>query len=126
MPIAPLTQNTEETPAGPLTLRVYAGENCRGDLYQDDGKSFAFRSGQFLRRHFSCEVNSDGTLKSISALEKARFVPWWKQVRIEAFGWRSQSKQATSATGTYNLEQLGNSWIATIPETSASSIVTLH
>ena len=44
LPIAPLTQSTEETPVGPLTLRVYAGENCHGDLYQDDGKSFAFRS----------------------------------------------------------------------------------
>jgi len=68
LPIAPLTQSTGETPVGPLTLRVYAGGNCHGDLYQDDGKSFAFRSGQFLRLHFSCEVKPDGTPLSISLL----------------------------------------------------------
>ena len=38
IPISPLTQNTEEIPNGPLTLRVYAGDNCHGTLYQDDGK----------------------------------------------------------------------------------------
>jgi len=126
LPIAPLTQSTEETPVGPLTLRVYTGQDCRGDLYQDDGKSFAFRSGQFLRRQFSCEVNTDGTLTINLGAREGSFAPWWKQVRIEAFGWRSQSKQAISATGTYNLEQSGNSWIATIPETSASTVLTLH
>jgi alpha-glucosidase len=62
LPIAPLTQSTEEKPAGPLTLRVYAGQNCQGDIYQDDGKSFAFRSGDFLRVHYSCEEKADGKL----------------------------------------------------------------
>jgi alpha-glucosidase len=126
LPIAPLTQSTEEKPIGPLTLRVYSGQNCRGDLYQDDGKTFAFRSGQFLRRQFSCEVNPDGTLTINLGVQEGSFAPWWKQVRIEAFGWRSKTKQAISASGTYNLEQSGNSWIATIPETSASTTLTLH
>jgi alpha-glucosidase len=126
LPIAPLTQSTEETPVGPLTLRVYAGQNCRGDLYQDDGKTFAFRSGQFLRRQFACAVNPDGTLTINLGTREGSFAPWWKQVRIETFGWRSQSKQAISATETYNLEQSGNSWITTIPETSASITLTLH
>jgi alpha-glucosidase len=58
LPIAPLTQRTDEIPVGPLTLRVYAGDDCHGDRYQDDGKSFAFRSGQFLRLHVSCAVKA--------------------------------------------------------------------
>jgi alpha-glucosidase len=90
LPIAPLTQSTDETPVGPLTLRVYVGENCRGDLYQDDGKSFAFRSGQFLRLHFSCEAKPDGSLIVHLSAREGSFIPWWKQVRVEAFGWTPQ------------------------------------
>ncbi len=47
--IPPLTQSTAETPQGPLTLRVYPlaaglntpGESCQGDVYTDDGHTFA-------------------------------------------------------------------------------------
>jgi len=126
LPIAPLTQSTEETPVGPLTLRVYAGGNCRGDLYQDDGKSFAFRTGQFLRQHFSCEIRADGTLVVHLSAHEGSFVPWWKQVRLEAFGWTPRSKQATSATGTYVLEQSGNAWFTTIPDSSVGTDLTLN
>ena len=62
----PLAQSTEETPVGPLTLRVYASENCHRGLYQDDGKSFAFRSGQYLRSHFSCCVMPTGPFTNSS------------------------------------------------------------
>ena len=126
LPIAPLTQSTGETPVGPLTLRVYAGGNCHGDLYQDDGKSFAFRSGQFLRLHFSCEVKPDGTLTVHLTSREGSFAPWWKQVRLEAFGWTPRTRRATSATGNYVLEQSGSSWTRTIPESSAAMDLTLN
>jgi alpha-glucosidase len=126
LPIAPLTQSTDETPVGPLTLRIYAGEDCRGDLYQDDGKTFAFRSGQFLRLHFSCEVKSDGSLTVHLSARDGSFAPWWKQVRIETFGWTPRLKQATSAAGKNTLEQSGNAWTITIPESFAGTDLTLN
>jgi alpha-glucosidase len=107
-------------------LRVYAGENCRGDLYQDDGKSFAFRSGAFLRLHFSCEVTPDGSLTVHLSAREGSFAPWWKQVRLEAFGWTPRTKQATSATGQYVLGQSGRAWTTTIPESSAATDLTLN
>jgi alpha-glucosidase len=57
LPIAPLVQSTAERPQGPLTLRVSPGPECHGGLYQDDGTSFAYRNGAFLRMHFSCGVS---------------------------------------------------------------------
>ena len=54
------------------------------------------------------------------------FVPWWKQVRVEAFGWTPRSKQATSATGNYVLEQSGSSWFTTIPDSSTGTDLTLN
>ncbi len=86
VPIEPLVQSTEEEPVGPLTLRVYAGDDCRGALYADDGKSFAYTRGDFLRMGFTCAVTADGLRLQISSHEGA-FAAWWKKVRIEVYGW---------------------------------------
>jgi alpha-glucosidase len=86
LPIEPLVQSTEETPQGPLTLRVYAGDDCRGSLYTDDGESFAFERGDFLRMSFTCSVTSNGIEIAISRHEGS-FVPWWKTIRLEIYGW---------------------------------------
>ena len=86
IPMQPVTQSTTETPSGPLTLRVYPGKDCRGSLYQDDGKSFAFKRGEFLRIDFSCEMTATGV--SFHKMERHRsFKPWWKQIHLEVYGW---------------------------------------
>jgi alpha-glucosidase len=126
LPLAPLTQSTQETPVGPLTLRVYAGDDCHGDLYQDDGKTFAFRSGQFLRLHFSCVVKTDGSLAIHLSAREGSFSPWWKQIRIEAFGWTPRLKQATSSDARYGLEKSENAWITTVPESAAGADLILN
>jgi alpha-glucosidase len=82
----PLVQSTSEVPDGPLTLRVYAGNACSGDLYLDDGKSYAFERGDSLRMHFSCKVTPDGLELSIGA-HQGPYAAWWKQIRVEVFGW---------------------------------------
>lgn len=90
LPIEPLVQSTEETPQGPLTLRVYAGDDCRGSLYTDDGKSFAFEHGNFLRMNFTCTITSKGIEIAISRHEGS-FIPWWKSLRLEIYGWTPAS-----------------------------------
>ena len=76
LPISPLVQSTEEKPSGPLTLRVYPGDNCHGELYEDDGKSYDFRKGAFLRLKFSCAVHPDGSVAvEISEQGKAASSP---------------------------------------------------
>ena len=118
LPIAPLTQSTEERPSGPLTLRVYPGANCHGDIYQDDGKSFAFRSGQFFRQHFTCEVRSDHSLVVHVAAAQGSFVPWWHQLRVEVFGWTPASKELITPAEKLPLQHSGGIWAATVQETS--------
>jgi alpha-glucosidase len=87
IPIQPLTQSTAETPDGPMTVRVYPGTNCRGSLYQDDGSTMAYRRGEFLRIGFKCEASKEGVKVHIGRRE-GTFSPWWKQLRIEVFGWK--------------------------------------
>lgn len=69
LPIAPVVQNTGTAPTGPLTLRIYAGEQCGGDLYNDDGKTYEYRRGAYLRVHFECNVTPESMLLKISAHE---------------------------------------------------------
>jgi alpha-glucosidase len=87
LPIAPLTQSTNELPKGPLTLRIYAGNPCRGELYLDDGKSYAFEHGEYLRIQFSCEMTNDGLRVRIGTHDGAH-PAWWKQIKAEVYGWK--------------------------------------
>jgi alpha-glucosidase len=85
LPIAPVVQSTNETPQGPLTLRVYAGDACSGELYQDDGKSYAFEHGVYLRMKFSCQRTAEGMRLNISSHEGS-YPAWWKEVHVEIYG----------------------------------------
>ena len=92
LPMEPLVQSTSEMPDGQLTLRVYTGSSCSGDLYLDDGKSYAFEHGDSLRMHFSCKVTPDGLELSISA-HQGLYAAWWKQIRVEVFGWEPKQNK---------------------------------
>lgn len=87
LPIEPLVQSTDERPVGPLTLRVYPGPNCTGHLYQDDGRSFAYQQGRFLRMSFACEVSADHRQISIHIGKHEGLYPaWWKQIAVDVTG----------------------------------------
>jgi alpha-glucosidase len=90
LPIAPLVQSVNETPSGPLTLRVYAGNDCAGELYLDDGKSYAYEQGVYLRQKFSCEV-SPGGLRIRVASREGSYLPWWKEIRMEVYGFNPKT-----------------------------------
>jgi alpha-glucosidase len=97
LPIAPLTQSTMETPQGPLTLRVYAGDNCHGSLYLDDGNTYNFQHGAYLRMESTCQVTGNG-LKIHLGAHEGSYPAWWKQVRVEVYGW-SPKEPAVKVNG---------------------------
>jgi alpha-glucosidase/alpha-D-xyloside xylohydrolase len=49
VPMGPVRQYVEEPVDGPLTLTVYPGAEGTFSLYEDDGKSFDYRRGAFMR-----------------------------------------------------------------------------
>jgi alpha-glucosidase (family GH31 glycosyl hydrolase) len=49
IPMGPVKQYTEEKVAGPLTLWVYPGADATFSLYEDDGRSFNYRDGEFMK-----------------------------------------------------------------------------
>jgi alpha-glucosidase len=88
LPMQPLVQSTSERPEGPLTLRVFPGADCRGALYLDDGSTFAYRNGEFLRLHFSCDKTARGWAVKIGPRE-GQYKPWWNTIQITLFGWEA-------------------------------------
>jgi alpha-glucosidase len=97
LPIAPLVQSTVERPQGPLTLRVFPGPGCTGSVYQDDGSTFAYKTGDFLRTRFTCEVSaSTGEVTIHIGKREGRFPAWWKQIEVEVDGWSRQPKSVTA------------------------------
>jgi len=91
-------QSTQEKPDGPLTLRVYPatlpGKDCHGSVYLDDGISYGFQKGDFLRTEFTCQPTAHG-LKITLSPRQGNFAPWWKFVSIEVYG---QIKSAAGAS----------------------------
>ncbi|MGO4209295.1 TIM-barrel domain-containing protein [Terriglobus sp. 2YAB30_2] len=95
LPLAPLTQSTEEKPQGPLTLRVYPGEHCNGSIYQDDGTSFAYRNGHSLRMSFTCEQQSNGQVRIHIGRHEGDYRPWWHEIHVEVIDGTTPTKTRT-------------------------------
>jgi alpha-glucosidase len=92
LPFQPLTQSTGEVPQGPLTIRVYPGSNCQGSLYQDDGRTMAYKHGESLRVQISCEQTADSIKLHIGAHE-GKYQPWWREMKVEVYGWNLPSSR---------------------------------
>jgi alpha-glucosidase len=81
-----VVQSTNETPRGALTLKVYVGDRCSGELYQDDGKTYAYQHGVYLRMKFGCEKTAEGLRLTVSPHEGS-YPAWWKEIHTEIHGW---------------------------------------
>jgi alpha-glucosidase len=103
LPLQPLVQSTSEIPQGPLTLRVYPGKDCKGSLYIDDGLSFAYRRGNFLRMDFTCSETPDGITIHIGP-HQGTYIPWWKNIQIEIYGSPSSPRKASIAGSNASVE----------------------
>jgi alpha-glucosidase len=96
LPIEPLVQSTEEQPSGPLTLRVFPGANCSGTLYQDDGTSFAYQRGEFLRMSFSCQGSAThGGMNIHIGKHDGSYPAWWKEIAIQVNGLSARPSSVT-------------------------------
>lgn len=87
IPIEPLVGSTDEKPRGALTLRVFPGPTAMGEFYQDDGSTFAYRSGDFLRMSFTCAVSpGDGPLTMHIGAHEGIYPAWWNEIVVEVNG----------------------------------------
>ena len=85
IPHQPLVQSTADTPDGPLRLHVYPGPDGAGCVYGDDGVSFAYRRGGFLRQRFACTATAGETRLRLMPRE-GDWQPWWREVEVLLHG----------------------------------------
>jgi len=126
IPLAPLTESTDIVPNGALTLRVYpdaastlqsqegSREVCHGELYLDDGHTFDYRNGSYLRERFTCRANTDGSLTLIVARHEGNYKPWWNSLHFEIYGWKPTKNSAEEAHNSIQIHPSGAAWITEV------------
>jgi alpha-glucosidase len=90
LPIGPVLQHTDEWPPDTLILHIYlgAGESW---LYEDDGHSLAFQSGEFQRTRFVCQARADGWV--VRREVEGPFEPGYDRFEIQIHGLDKAPKQ---------------------------------
>lgn len=105
IPTGPVLQHTGEGQGGSLTLHVFPGEECRGEVYTDDGVTYGYQSGNYRRLSLSCAADERGFSLNVSS--EGEFVPWWKDITVALHGTKSrvaavETDQGVSLTSTYD------------------------
>ncbi|MGH9591414.1 MAG: DUF5110 domain-containing protein, partial [Terracidiphilus sp.] len=124
LPFQPLIQNTDETPNGPLELDLYPGPECNGSLYLDDGHTFAYQRGEFLRQSFTCESDEKSVWLRFRPREGS-YKPWWTSIEVVVYDWPSSRSEAkltgSSATLKTSYDSKKHALHVVIPDTNEQS-----
>lgn len=91
-------QHTDQAPIDPLTLDVYPDGTSSRQYYEDDGISFDYQHGVFLRQKFNVTQEADGMRIEISAREGS-FRPPKRSLVIKIHNQRVEPRQVTVAGG---------------------------
>ncbi len=97
IPLQPPVQSTDETPRGPLELRVYPGPHCYGSLYVDDGHTFHYEKGEFFRQNFTCRAEGNSVTVHFAA-RQGSYAPWWKAIEVVVYNWPAPTAEAKFST----------------------------
>jgi alpha-glucosidase len=127
IPHAPLVQSTSETPKGPLELRVYPGPDCKGSLYLDDGDTFDYQKGAFLRVPLTCQ-EAAGALTVQAGAAAGSYTPWFTSLAYAIHGAPSKPKEVTvagKATRDFTYDAKKKLLTVTAPFTRAGQAVTV-
>ena len=63
----PVVQSTDEMPGNPLDVLVAPAKDSESVLYEDDGKTIAYKNGEFMKRTFHQTRDKKRTIVDVSA-----------------------------------------------------------
>jgi alpha-glucosidase len=121
LPRQPLVQSSAETPKGALKLDVYPGDDCRGELYFDDGVTIG---GASLRQEFSCRMTPAGLVLHFGARSGA-YRPWWKEIAVTVHGWTNATTRVSDGAPA-TTDQRSQTAAFTIPDQPRAKDVTVN
>src|ERR1700752_3963213 len=83
IPMGPLMQHTGERPLDEITLLIHPAGSSRFELYEDDGRSQAYRRGHHALTALACEAGPAGvTVRIGAATGAAALVPAGRRYRL--------------------------------------------
>ena len=91
VPRQPTVQSLAQAPRGPLSLDIYPGPNCRGEIYWDDGETLAYRRAGYLRQQVICTINKNGLRVSFGK-RHGTFKPWWRDLVVTVHDWTGAAR----------------------------------
>jgi len=83
LPLGPVLQHTGEWPPEVLDLHIYPGDG-ESRLYEDDGESLAYRSGEFCVTRFTCQT--EGKRLNVRRDVEGSFKPGYERFEIHLHG----------------------------------------
>jgi len=94
LPLGPIMQSSDERPIDQLTLKIYldAIGGAKGQLYEDDGISFAYTHSQSCTTDFSLVTDKAGKLR-LSARRSGNYQPPARSVEIQLYSRSGIKKQ---------------------------------
>jgi len=84
IPMAPVMQYVDEHPLTQLTIRVWIGAG-EFTLYEDDGRSFEYKTGNFCTTHYRVYIKGEQTIVEIGARD-GEFSPTEREMIVELVG----------------------------------------
>jgi alpha-glucosidase (family GH31 glycosyl hydrolase) len=112
---------------GDLHLQVYAGAAGTGDLYEDDGRSTAYREGGYCHTHYTLTASDDGWVLS-GQLAAGRPLGTTRKITVTLsspsplLGARLAGGQAVQFTALPE----GGQWQLSLPEMAADQAFTIY
>ena len=91
-------QYTDQAAIDPLTFDVYPDGTSSRPYYEDDGISFDYQRGVFLRQRLTVAQEAHVTSVEISAREGS-FTPPKRSLVIKVHGQKAQPRQVTATGG---------------------------
>jgi alpha-glucosidase len=83
LPLGPVLQHTGEWPPKALRLHIYPGDG-ESQLYEDDGETLAYRSGEFCLTRFLCQT--EGNRLRVRREVEGRFEPGYERFEVSLHG----------------------------------------
>ena len=105
IPTQQVVQYTGQAPINPLTFKVYPDGESSREYYEDDGTSFNYRQGDFLRERVSVNAQPHLLTLSISA-RQGSYAPPPRSIEFEVHGQRNRPQRVV--TGGRALADLGS------------------
>jgi alpha-glucosidase (family GH31 glycosyl hydrolase) len=86
LPLGPVKEYTDQPVDGPLILQVYPGEDGSFLLYEDDGRTFDYRRGEWMG--IRIDWRDDDRRLSLRLAEGSRMLPPPRRIEARLVGTR--------------------------------------